>query len=176
MVLRRPGQPAAELVSLREDLNGAGRGWRTGLLSFAVVPASGSIARVLGILPGATVYAIERLRYERHVPVAVMRHEVPASVASFTREDLEQRGLYEILRSHDAEPRATSETIGARAATVGEARMLAESPGAALLTMQRSVYDEHGRTVAHGLHSYRPAVFTFHVTLTSSDPARSTAG
>ena len=157
-----------ELLSLHDDLNSAGHGWHTDLLSFAVVPASGSTARVLGIPEGAAVYAIERLRSARNIPVALMRHEVPASVVSFTREDLEQRDLYEILRSHDAEPRATSETIGARAATVAEARILKESPGAALLTMRRTAYDEHGRTVEHGRHVYRPSLCTFQVTLTTA--------
>ena len=164
---RRP----IELLSLHDDLNSAGHAWHTDLLSFAVVPASGSTARVLGIPEGAAVYAIERLRSARNVPVALMRHEVPVSVVLFTREDLEQRGLYEILRSHDAEPRATSETIGARAATVTEARILKESPGAALLTMQRSAYDKHGMIVEYGRHVYRPSLCTFQVTLTSSQVA-----
>jgi DNA-binding GntR family transcriptional regulator len=162
------GRRPVELLGLRDDLNSTGHGWHMDLLSFAVVTASASTARVLGIPEGATVYAIERLRYARNVPVALMRHEVPASLVSFIREDLEQRGLYEILRSHDAEPRATSETIGARAATVAEARMLEEFPGAALLTMQRTAYDQYGRTVEHGLHVYRPSFCTFQVTLTSS--------
>ncbi|MFY9929269.1 MAG: UTRA domain-containing protein, partial [Streptosporangiaceae bacterium] len=170
------GRRPIELLSLRDDLNSAGHGWHTDLLSFGVVTAAGSTARVLGIPEGAAVYAIERLRYARNVPVALMRHEVPAAIVSFTREDLEQRGLYEILRSHDAEPRATSETIGARAATVAEARILEEFPGAALLTMQRTAYDEHGRTVEHGQHVYRPSFCTFQVTLTSSEvPSRSQA-
>jgi hypothetical protein len=33
-----------------------------------------------------------------------MRHEVPASIATFTKEDLEGRGLYDILHSHGAVP------------------------------------------------------------------------
>jgi GntR family transcriptional regulator len=156
-----------ELFSLRDDLNSAGHGWHTDLLSFAVVTASASTARVLGIPEGAAVYAIERLRYTHNVPVALIHHEVPASVVSFTREDMEQRGLYEILRSHDAEPRATNETIGAQAATAAEARILQESPGGALLTMQRTAYDEHGRVVEHGLHLYRPSFCIFQFTLTS---------
>jgi DNA-binding GntR family transcriptional regulator len=52
-----------------------------------------------------------------------MRHEVPASIVTFTKEDLERRGLYDILRSHGAAPQIVSETIGARAATAAEARI-----------------------------------------------------
>ena len=87
-----------ELASLYDDLNIAGREWQTRVLSFAVLTASGSIAHALSIPEDAAVYAVKRLRYARDVPVALMRHEVPASIVTFTHEDLEQRGLYEILR------------------------------------------------------------------------------
>jgi hypothetical protein len=53
----------------------------------------------------------------------LIRHEVPASIVTFTKEDLERRGLYDILHSHGAAPRIVSETIGARAATAVEARI-----------------------------------------------------
>lgn len=84
-----------------------------------------------------------------------MRHEVPASIVTFTKEDLERRGLYDILHSHGAAPRIASETIGARAATAVEARILQETRGAPLLTMERTAYDKHGRAVEHALHVYR---------------------
>ncbi len=61
--VRRP----IELASLYDDLNIAGHEWHTGVLSFAVVTASGSTARALSIPEGAAVYAIEGLRYARNV-------------------------------------------------------------------------------------------------------------
>jgi hypothetical protein len=42
-----------------------------------------------------------------------------------------------------------SETIGARAVTAVEARILKETRGAPLLTMERTAYDKHGRGVEH---------------------------
>ena len=117
--VRRP----IELASLYDDLNTAGRDSRTSVLSFTIVKASASTARALSIPEGVAVYAVERLRYVRNIPLALMRHEVPASIVTFTVKDLEKRGLHEILRSHGAAPRIVSETIGARAATAAEARI-----------------------------------------------------
>jgi hypothetical protein len=59
-----------------------------------------------------------------------------------------------------------SETIGARAATAVEARILKETRGAPLLTMERTAYDKHGRGVEHALHVYRASLCTFEVTRT----------
>ena len=93
-----------------------------------------------------------------------MRHEVPASIVTFTEKDLEKRGLHEILRSHGAAPGSSARRSGARAATAAEARILKETRGAPLLTMERTAYDEHGRAVEHGLHLYRASLCTFEVT------------
>ena len=162
--VRRP----IELASLYDDPDTAGRDSHTSMLSFTIVKASDSTARALSIPEGAAVYAVERLRYVRNIPLALMRHEIPASIVTFTEKDLEERGLHEILRSHGAAPRIVSETIGARAATAAEARILKETRGAPLLTMERTAYDEHGRAVEHGQHLYRASLCTFEVTQATS--------
>jgi DNA-binding GntR family transcriptional regulator len=161
---RRP----IELAGLYDDLDTAGSGWRTSVLSFAVVEASGRTADALGILEGAAVYAIERLRRARNVPLALMRYQVPASIATFSRDDLERQGMHEILRRHGAAPQVTREKVGARVATAAEARILNEAHGALLLTMERTAYDADGRAVERGLHVYRASLFKFDVIETSS--------
>jgi DNA-binding GntR family transcriptional regulator len=83
--VRRP----IELASLYDDLNTAGRDSHTSVLSFTIVKASDSTARALSIPEGVAVYAVERLRYLRNIPLALMRHEVPASIVTFTEKDLE---------------------------------------------------------------------------------------
>ena len=54
----------------------------------------------------------------------------------------------------------------ARAATAAEARALAETRGAPLLTMERAAYDDQGRTIEHGQHLYRASRYSFDLTLT----------
>ena len=53
------------------------------------------------------------------------------------------------------------QTIGARSATAEEAVLLTERTGAALLTMQRTAYDDSGRAVEYGTHVYRASRYAF---------------
>src|SRR6266540_5623337 len=98
-----------ELTSLYDDLNAARLEPHTRVLSFAVAEASDATAHALSIPERVAVYAIERLRFTGDTPLALMRNEVPAAVVTLTKDDLESRSLYEILRSHGAAPRIGSE-------------------------------------------------------------------
>jgi DNA-binding GntR family transcriptional regulator len=162
--VRRP----VELTSLYDDLSATDRRPRTRVLSFELEPASDVVAHALSIPEGAEVYAIERLRYADEKPLAVLRNQVPAELIKLSREALETHGLYEILRANGIALRIASQTIGARTASAGEARMLDETRGAPLLTMARTVYDDHGHAVEHGDHIYRASLYAFELTLTSS--------
>ena len=82
-----------------------------------------------------------------------------------TAEALEQTGLYRLLRSGGITLRAAVQTIGARAATQPEARLLGEPKGASLLTMERSAYDDAERVVDYGTHIYRASRYSFELNL-----------
>jgi DNA-binding GntR family transcriptional regulator len=45
------------------------------------------------------------------------------------------------------------------------ARLLDEKPGAPLLTMSRSAFDDSGKAVAYGSHCYRASRYYFETTL-----------
>jgi len=155
-----------ELSSLWDDLVRSGQQPTTTLLSSAREPAVGEIARKLAVADGTEVIVLERLRYASGEPIARMCNYLPATLApELTAEALEQRGLYELLRSGGIILHAAAQTIGARTATQAEARMLDESKGAALLTMERSTYDETGRTVEYGTHIYRASRYSFELSL-----------
>src|ERR1700760_1799383 len=62
--------------------------------------------------------------------------------------------------------RPPRQSIGARAATAAEARALAETRGAPLLTMERAAYDDQGQMIEHGQHLYRASRYSFDLTLT----------
>jgi DNA-binding GntR family transcriptional regulator len=55
--------------------------------------------------------------------------------------------------------------IGARLAKAEEARLLHEPPRAALLTMERTAFDDQGNAVEHGRHVYRASRYEFETTL-----------
>ncbi len=154
------------LTSLYDDLAKTSRGPHTRMLSFAIEPASDALAVELGIGEGTDVYVFERLRYAEGEPLALMRNHVPASLLRLSADDLEGHGLYELLRAAGINLKIAKQSIGARAATATEARMLGEARRAPLLTMARSAYDDQGRAVEHGSHIYRASRYSFDITLT----------
>jgi DNA-binding GntR family transcriptional regulator len=161
--VRRP----IELSSLYDDLRDAGREPRTHVLSFAVEAPSEVVAEALAIPGDSTVYSIERLRFTGDEPLSIMHNWVPVDVVTLDRDVLAARGLYDVLRSSGVIMKIATQTIGGRAARAAEARLLGERPGAPLLTMTRTAYDETGRAVEYGSHVYRASRYTFELTLTS---------
>lgn len=161
--VRRP----VELSSLYDDLYSAGKRPRTDVLSFATEEPSELVAQALGVSLESKVYAFERLRYAGDEPLSIMRNWVPVDVVDLDADALRERGFYQILRTSGITLKIASESIGGRAARAAEARLLNEKPGAPLLTMTRTAYDETGRAVEYGSHVYRASLYTFEITLTS---------
>lgn len=156
---------AVELSSLHDDLGGSGRRPTTQVLVHEVVVADDLTAAHLGLPADAEVLHVERLRFAEGEPLAVLRNWLPVDLAPFSREDLEQRGLYDLLRHTGVHLRIATQRIGACAATSAEARLLGERRGAPLLTMQRVAYDDSGRAVELGTHVYRAGRYSFETTL-----------
>jgi DNA-binding GntR family transcriptional regulator len=158
-------QRQVELTSLYDDLASTGRDPHTRVLSFATEQTPDALALELGIPQGTEVYVFERLRYADAEPLAIMRNHVPADLLRLAPGDLEEQGLYNLLRANGLNLRIAKQSIGARAATAAEARALGETKGAPLLTMVRSAYDDQGRAVEHGDHIYRASRYSFDLTL-----------
>jgi DNA-binding GntR family transcriptional regulator len=161
--VRRP----VELSSLYDDLIAGDRAPRTEVLDLRVIPASDAIAAALEIAPGTEVTWIERLRYAGDEPLALMHNAIPTDVLDVTREDLADRGLYELLRRAGHVPRIATQVIGARSATATEARTLAEKRGSSLLTMVRTAWDASGRALEYGSHVYRASRYSFEINLSA---------
>lgn len=161
--VRRP----VELSSLYDDLAKNGQEPRTEIRVFEVRPAPDHVAEALGVPEATEVAWFERLRYAGGEPLAIMHNAVPVDVMPLRREDLEQHGLYELLRAAGRVPRMANQVVGARAATSAEARLLGDSRGAPVLTMTRTAWDESGRAVEYGSHLYRASRYSFELTLTS---------
>ncbi|MEU4833552.1 GntR family transcriptional regulator [Streptosporangium sp. NPDC023615] len=156
---------SVELTSLYDDLRRAGQEPATGVLLLRHVPADEEIAAILGVAPGTEVSHLERIRYAAGEPLALLRNWLPAPLVPLTAESLQERGLYELLRSAGVRMRVANQRMGARAATAAEARLLGERRGAPLLTMARTTYDDQGRAVEHGSHVYRASHYSLEVTL-----------
>lgn len=155
--VRRP----LELTSLYDDLAGSGQAPRTLVLELGTVASDDEIASRLGITVGSPVLKVVRLRSAGDIPIAKLTNYLPESVGNFESPELEAHGLYELMRSRGIQLHSATQFVGARNATAAEARLLGESRGAALLTMQRVTYDDHGAVVEYGDHVYAASRYSF---------------
>lgn len=158
---------SVELTSLQSDLERAGRRPTTVILEVEETVADAEVAVALEVEAGAPVVWIRRLRYADDEPLALMSNVLRAELAP-SAQDLAEGGLYEWLRSRGVQPRVARQRIGARTATAEEARVLEEAPHSALLTMERTAYDEAGVVIEYGRHVYRASRYLFDTTLFSS--------
>lgn len=161
--VRRP----VELTSLHDDLTKSGRKPSTEVLEHRTVSASAEVAEALELPEGTEVVMIRRLRMADGEPLAVLTNYVPLDIAP-TVEELAVSGLYDLLRSRGAKPKVARQRIGARSATAAEARTLGEKPRAALLTMERTAYDDNGKGIEFGQHIYRASRYMFDTMLFAS--------
>lgn len=157
-----------ELTSLYDDLLRDGQQPTTQVLSLAVEPAQDEVAAALFVTPGAAVLRIERLRSASGGPLALMTNYVPDGLIDPTIRQLETEGLYGLFRAAGVTMHSASQTVGARNATTREANVLAERKGAALLTMKRIAYDDHGTAVEYGSHVYAASRYAFDFNLLST--------
>jgi DNA-binding GntR family transcriptional regulator len=155
---------SVELTSLYEDLVRAGASPTTTVLSLERVPAPADVAGELDLPEGAEVVVVRRLRRSDGEPLALMTNYLPGRFTP-TAEDLTERGLYQYLRTEGVHLRVAHQRIGARPAHAEEARLLEEPPRAALLTMQRTAFDDVGAPIEFGRHVYRASRYHFETTL-----------
>jgi GntR family transcriptional regulator len=156
-----------ELTSLFDDLEAIGHHPTTEVLSNKVEEASPEVAELLGLPVGAPVIAIVRLRSAQGQPIARLTNYLSAGRLSIPTEVLESEGLYHLLRRSGIHLHSATQVIGARTASAAEARLLREGKGTALLTMQRTAYDDHGTVVEYGDHIYSAARYSFDMSLLS---------
>lgn len=158
--IRRP----VDLTSLHDDLEKSGRKPETILLEYVATEASASIAELMEVPEGTAVVTFRRLRLADGEPLALMTNTLVARLAP-SEEALRTTGLYELLRAQGVHMRVARQRIGARLATASEARRLDEPARAALLTMERTAYDDAGAVIEHGYHIYRASRYIFDTTL-----------
>jgi DNA-binding GntR family transcriptional regulator len=155
---------SVELTSLYDDLVRGGEMPTTEVLALERIRVPADIAEDLELREGDDVVVVRRLRRSHGEPLALMTNYLPGRFDP-TEEELSERGLYQFLRSRGVHLRVAHQRIGARLARAEEARLLDEPPRAALLTMQRVAFDDHGTPVELGRHLYRASRYDFEATL-----------
>jgi DNA-binding GntR family transcriptional regulator len=156
---------SVELTSLYEDLAASGKVPTTTLLDLRVEPADAKLAERLAVDEGSDVVYIHRVRLADDVPVSVLINWLPIEFSDLTADDLGAHGLYQLLRARGVDIRVAKQRIGARKASAEEAGLLRLDRGSAVLTMDRTAYDNSGQAVEFGHHCYHPDLYAFEVTL-----------
>ncbi len=154
-----------QLSSLFDDLTEIDRSPGTQVLVNEVEQVPGELAATLGLNRTDEVLRLERVRFAGGEPIARMHNHLPADLISPGTEELVERGLYQLLRGAGVRLHAANQTIGARVATEEDSELLDEPVGAALLTMERTTYDQAGRVVEYGSHVYRASRYSFDLSL-----------
>ena len=161
---------SVKLTSLFDDLADAGKRPTTRVLHNEVVKASDLVKEALGLEEGQLVLYLERLRFGEDEPIALMHNYIPTSLVTLSNDMLEVHGLYELLRASGIYPARAVQRISAKNASVPEARLLGEPRGTALVTMERTTYDDRGRAIEFAQHVYRASRYSLFSTLTSDEP------
>lgn len=154
-----------ELTSLYEDLKISQHEPGTRVLEHDTRPADAATAAALSVPVDSDIVFLRRQRSTDGVPVAVLTNYLPLDFADITTEQLQQRGLYEIMRGRGVTIRVANQKIGARRAHGDEAGLLDIDKGGPVLTMERVAFDASGRAVEFGHHCYRPDMYSFQTTL-----------
>lgn len=182
LILRRRGQGttvskdkvsrSVRLTSLFDDLAEAGKKPTTRVLHNEVVEPSDLVRTALGLEQGQLVLYLERLRFGDGEPIALMHNYIPTSLVTLSNDMLEEHGLYNLLRASGIHPSRALQRISAKNAGAAEARLLGEPRGTALVTMERTTYEERGRTIEFAQHVYRASRYSLVSTLTSQETGR----
>lgn len=154
-----------ELSSLFEDLASTGHRPGTVILTHEVQAADEATAHQLGVAVGADIVHLRRQRSTDDVPVAILENYLPGEFADITTAQLEESGLYQVLRARGVAFRIAKQKIGARRAHGDEGELLGIERGHPVLTVERAAFDNSGRVVEYGQHCYRPDMYSFETTL-----------
>lgn len=154
-----------ELTSLYDDLQSTSHEPTTRTLLHAIIPAPEEIAEQLRIAEGTDVLHLRRVRSSDGTPVAILENYLPAPFTDIAEDDLDTRGLYQVLRARGVAIRVANQAISARRAKGDEADLLGISRGGPVLTTERVVFNDAGEVVEYGIHCYRPDLYRFETTL-----------
>lgn len=114
--------------------------------SICRVEPPADVAHVLDVAPGEDVVLVHRVRRVDGRVTADLMSYLPAVLAPEPC-DLERFGLDRCLRGVGVVPRSANQRIRARVASTAEALDLGRVPGAPLLEIERTTFDDRGHVV-----------------------------
>jgi DNA-binding GntR family transcriptional regulator len=157
-----------ELTSLYDDLKRNGRKPLTEVLEFTTDFIDARASQVLGLPPETPLVYLERLRSVEEGPMSILRNWLAPTWADLDLNQLNDHGLYNVMRARGVVPAVAHQTIGARPAEPSERKLLQLDKNDPVLTMSRRAYDASGGPVEFGDHCYRYDRYVFDLTVYAS--------
>lgn len=165
VVQGNPLKRQLELTSLHDDLLRSGRAPKTRVLLREEIVPGQDVLDALVLPAGSSVLHLRRLRLADDVPIGLLENFLPPSFLDISKDDLAQNGLYHLLRLRGIAMKVARQTVGARAATEEEDDLFQQEGCSPVLTMSRTLYDQSGRAVEVGHHSYPAHLYSFETTV-----------
>ncbi len=157
----------ANISGLLENLLMMGLKTKVEIIDFAYVPASDDVARALDLPAGEEVQRAVRVRSIDGAPLSYTTSYVPAALGrTYGRKDLATKPLLELLEHAGVLIGSADQTIGAVLADSIVGPLLGVRIGAPLLSVTRTVIDQHGRPVEYIAILYRPDRYQYRMKLT----------
>jgi GntR family transcriptional regulator len=157
-----------ELSSYTQAMSSQGRRPGSHVVDVAEVDAEAEVAARLGLVAGAPVVRLERVRYADDEPMAVetvyLDHDRFPGIGGELRADT---SLYAVLEGrYGVVPALADETIETVLAPPAAARLLGTDAATPMLLLTRSTRDASGRPVEYVRSLYRGDRFRFSTKLT----------
>lgn len=164
---RKIEQPLQRLTSFSQDIVARGMRPSSQVLEAELLPAPVELAHALGILPGAELLRIRRLRLADDEPMALETSHLPHAIApGLLNHDLADRSLYELLRTaYGVEFASAKQTIEAAEATADERGLLLLPRRVPVLRLHRFTSGVDGRVLEFVRAVYRGDRYQLHVEL-----------
>ena len=142
-------QGPPELTSFSQDMRARGWGATARVVALRTERASDRIATKLGLLSGALVSVISRVRLANGLPVAIQTAHVPALLfPGLDKHDFSRESLYEVFeRDYGVKPAHATDLYNASLITAAEAAQLEVEPGAPAFRVERMTSDSTGRRI-----------------------------
>lgn len=153
--------------SLYEDLSIQGRNPSTTVLRHEI-ETNARAAAALDLDPETELLAIKRLRMADGEPLAIMQNWLPPRHSGITRQQLEERGLYSMLRDQGVGSVVAHQSVAARLPTADERTLLDISSRLPIIAVTRTAFDPSGAPVEHAEHAYRSDGYTIDLVLEES--------
>lgn len=155
----RVEQSLSLLTSFTEDMARRGMALRSQWLDRGVYAPSPDETMVLGLSPEEKVARVSRLRIANEMPLAIERAAI--SVAALPDPGAVTSSLYAALEKTGSRPVRAVQRISAANLNEADARLLAVSPGAASLNIERISYLASGKVIEFTRSIYRADAYDF---------------